>query len=95
MAKAMVFRLIVDLRDGAAVMQAHSVGMHVDRHAIAAALQRALGEDLKWSTTRANPRMPGKMRDAQQDEYLLAAWDVVPHIVMENSNKFFVDWEEG
>ncbi len=34
------------------------------------------------------------MRDAEQDEYLLGM-GVVPHIVMENSNKFFVDWEEG
>lgn len=86
--------LIVDYYDGAAVMQAHSVGMHVDRHAIAEALQRVLGEDLKVVYYKSQSTLPGKMRDAQQDEYLLGM-GVVPHIVMENSNKFFVDWEEG
>ena len=86
--------LIIDYYDGAAVMQAHSVGMHVDRAVIAEALQRVLGEDLKVVYYKSQSTLPGKMRDAQQDEYLLGM-GVVPHIVMEHSNKFFIDWEEG
>jgi 23S rRNA (cytosine1962-C5)-methyltransferase len=86
--------LIIDYYDGAAVMQAHSVGMHVDRAAIAESLKRVLGDDLKVVYYKSQSTLPGKMRDAQQDEYLLGM-GVVPHIVMEHSNKFFVDWEEG
>jgi 23S rRNA (cytosine1962-C5)-methyltransferase len=86
--------LIVDYYDGAAVMQAHSVGMHVDRHVIAEALQHVLGEDLKVVYYKSQSTLPGKMRDVEQDGYLLGM-GVVPHIVVEHSNKFFVDWEEG
>ena len=39
--------LIVDFYDGIAVIQAHSVGMHVDRLAIAEGLKNVLGEKLR------------------------------------------------
>ena len=85
--------LIIDYYDGAAVVQAHSVGMHNDRFHIAAAL-RDIVPGLKTIFYKSQGTLPGKIRDKDQDEYLLGL-GVVPHIVLENSQKFYVDWEEG
>jgi len=86
--------LIIDYYDGAVVMQAHSVGMHLDRKSIAAALQLVLEENLKTVYYKSQSTLPGKMRDADNDEYLLGM-GVVPHVVLEHGNKFLIDWEEG
>jgi 23S rRNA (cytosine1962-C5)-methyltransferase len=86
--------LIIDYYDGAAVLQAHSVGMHLERNDIAQALRKVLGEALQVVYYKSQSTLPGKMRDAQQDEYLLGM-GVIPHVITENGNKFFVDWEEG
>lgn len=86
--------LIIDYYDGAAVMQAHSVGMHLDRKAIASALKAVLADDLKTIYYKSQSTLPGKMRDADNDEYLLGM-GIVPHVVLEHGNKFLIDWEEG
>ena len=39
--------LVIDMYDGTAVMQAHSIGMHVHRHIIAESLKKVMGEELK------------------------------------------------
>jgi 23S rRNA (cytosine1962-C5)-methyltransferase len=86
--------LIIDYYDGVAVVQAHSVGMHNDRQLIAEALQEIFQETLKAIYYKSQSTLPGKMRDDSNDQYLLGM-GVVPHIVLENGNKFYVDWEEG
>jgi 23S rRNA (cytosine1962-C5)-methyltransferase len=86
--------LIVDYYDGVAVVQSHSYGMHADRELISRALQISLGDELKSVYYKNNSAMPGKVRDQQQSEYLFGLGGV-PHIVAENNNKFYVDWEEG
>jgi 23S rRNA (cytosine1962-C5)-methyltransferase len=86
--------LIIDYYDGVAVVQAHSLGMHNDRHLIAEALQAVLQAELKSIFYKSQSTLPGKKRDALEEEYLLGM-GVVPHIVLEHGNKFYVDWEEG
>lgn len=86
--------LIIDYYDGAVVMQAHSVGMHNDRKDIADALHIVLGESLKSIFYKSHSTLPGKMRDANDDEYLFGM-SALPHIVLEHTNKFYVDWEAG
>ncbi|HYG17385.1 MAG TPA: class I SAM-dependent rRNA methyltransferase, partial [Ohtaekwangia sp.] len=86
--------LIVDYYAGAAVMQAHSVGMHLSRAAIAEALQKVLGKELQVIYYKSQSTLPGKMRDAEMNEYL-CGMGVVPHVITEYGNKFYVDWEEG
>ncbi|HTE07238.1 MAG TPA: class I SAM-dependent rRNA methyltransferase [Flavitalea sp.] len=86
--------LIVDYYDGVAVVQSHSYGMHADREPISQALQISFGDALKSIYYKNNSTMPGKVRDQQQSEYLFGLGGV-PHIVSENNNKFYVDWEEG
>jgi len=86
--------LIADYYDGAIVMQAHDAGMHLDRKAIAQALQTVLGDSLKTVYYKSQGTLPGKLRDVLQDEYLLGS-GTMPHVVLENGNKFLIDWEEG
>lgn len=86
--------LIIDLYEGVAVVQAHSAGMHEDRHHIAQALEQTLGGDLKTVYYKSHATLPGKMRDTGADGYLVGM-GAVPHVVVENGNRFFVDWEEG
>jgi 23S rRNA (cytosine1962-C5)-methyltransferase len=86
--------LIIDYYEGAAVMQAHSSGMHRDRAEIASALVRLMGDELQVIYYKSQSTLPGKLRDADLDEYL-HGMGVVPHVMIEHNNKFFVDWEEG
>lgn len=85
--------LIVDYYDGAAVIQAHSVGMHADRKVISSALLEVL-LGLKTVYYKSQSTLPGKIRDVRQDEYLFGM-GVIPHVINENGNRFYVDWEEG
>lgn len=86
--------LIVDFYDGVAVVQAHDAGMHIDRKEIAQGLQDVLGDGLKSIYYKSHGTLPGNLRDTHEDEYLLGM-GAVPHVVVENGNKFMVDWEEG
>ena len=86
--------LIIDFYDGVAIVQAHSAGMHNDRQRIAEALSAVLGKELKAVYYKSQPTAPGKMRDPQQDEYLFGM-GAVPHVILENNIRFYVDWEEG
>lgn len=85
--------LIIDYYDGVAIVQAHSVGMHADRNQIASALPKIL-PDIKAIYYKSQSTLPGKMRDEEQNGYLLGM-GAVPHIILENDNKFLIDWEEG
>lgn len=86
--------LIVDIYDGVAIVQAHSIGMHLDRHRIAEALVIVLGENCQTIYYRSQATLPGKGNEEYQNEYL-KGMGIVPHIVLEHSNKYYVDWEEG
>lgn len=86
--------LIIDYYNGVAVMQAHSVGMHLDRLAITEGLKSILGKNLMAVYYKSHSTLPGKMRDANEDEYLYGM-SALPHVIHENKNEFFVDWEGG
>ncbi|MBS1487730.1 MAG: class I SAM-dependent rRNA methyltransferase [Bacteroidetes bacterium] len=82
--------LIVDVYNGVAVMQAHSPGIHHHRHSIAEALKAALGNTLHTIFYKSQNTLNKKT----DNEYLFGL-GVVPHVVTEHGNKFYVDWEEG
>jgi 23S rRNA (cytosine1962-C5)-methyltransferase len=86
--------LIVDVYNGVAVVQAHSVGMHADRLQIADALKNLFDDDLAAVYYKSQITLPGKEREDFPDEYL-HGMSAVPHLIHENGNKFFIDWEEG
>src|SRR5690606_9783531 len=85
--------LIIDYYDGVAVIQSHSPGMHRDRSAIADALRKAWNE-VTAVYYRSKGTLPGRLRDETADEYLFGNAPV-PHPVIENGCRFFVNWEEG
>lgn len=82
--------LIIDIYNGVAVMQAHSTGMHRDRHRIADGTKTALGESLHSIYYKSQGTLPDKV----ENEYLLGM-SAVPHVAMEHGHKFYMDWEEG
>jgi 23S rRNA (cytosine1962-C5)-methyltransferase len=86
--------LVVDFYNGIAIVQAHSVGMYLDRMNITQALREALSDALKAVYFKSQTTLTDKGRDGYAEEYLYGM-SVVPHLVHENGNKFFVDWEEG
>jgi 23S rRNA (cytosine1962-C5)-methyltransferase len=86
--------LVIDFYDAVAIVQAHSVGMHNDRQAIANSLKDVFGEKLKCVYYKSQSTLPGKKRDANDDGYLLGT-SKVPQIVTEYNHKFYVDWEGG
>jgi 23S rRNA (cytosine1962-C5)-methyltransferase len=77
--------LIVDYYNGAAVIQAHSVGMHLDRKIITLALQETISS-LHTVYYKSQSTLPGKIRDKREDEYLFGM-GVIPHIISENGNR--------
>ena len=82
--------LIIDIYNGVAVMQAHTVGMHLDRALIAGAIKATLLDGVHSIYYKSQNTLPTKA----ENEYLLGM-GVVPHVITEHNNKFLVDWEEG
>jgi 23S rRNA (cytosine1962-C5)-methyltransferase len=86
--------LISDYYAGTLVMQAHDVGMHLDRHVIAQAFQDVLSDKLTAIYYKSHSTLPGKMREADTDEYLFGkARD--EDVMMEYGNRFYINWQEG
>ena len=81
--------LIIDVYNGVAVMQAHSIGMHNDRQLIAEAINNGI-PGINSVYYKSQNTLPGK----SEKEYLLGM-TTVPHISLEHGNKFLIDWEEG
>ena len=86
--------LIADYYAGAIVMQAHDVGMHLDRIMIADAFKEVFQDRLTSIYYKSQSTLPGKMRDAGADEYLHGE-PLSRQVILEYGNKFYVDWEEG
>ena len=87
--------LIIDFYNGTAVIQAHSVGMYRSRNKIAEALQRLYGDRLKAVYDKSSGTAPFKAIEHLQDGYLFGDESNSAAEVLENGNKFIVNWEEG
>jgi 23S rRNA (cytosine1962-C5)-methyltransferase len=85
--------LIIDIYDKTAVMQAHSVGMHVDRFVIAKALKNVMGDDLENIFYKSETTLPFKAELGQENGFLLGG--STDDIATENGLKFHVDWLRG
>jgi len=86
--------LIVDIYGNTAVMQAHSPGMHLARHELAAALKDVFGIFLKNIYYKSEGTLPYKAELDAEDGYLYGGTDI-PDFVVENGLKFQVDWVKG
>ncbi len=87
--------LIIDIYGNTAVVQAHSVGMHEDRHLLVNALQKVLSADgLQNIFYKSEGTLPFKADIDPQDGYLLGG-DHVDAVAVENGFKFHIDWLKG
>ena len=85
--------LVIDMYALTAVMQAHSVEMHLARHQIAEALKQILGDTLQNIYYKSEATLPYKANLGSEDGYLLGG--DVEDIALENGLRFCVDWQKG
>ena len=85
--------LVIDVYGQTAVMQAHSVGMHLERHTIAAALKNVMGEELQNIYYKSETTLPFKAELGQENCFLLGG--ATNDVALENGLKFHVDWLRG
>ncbi len=85
--------LIIDFYNGTAVMQMHSVGMHLIREDFVNALREVLGDRLKAVYDKSAKTLPDKTAIEHENNYLFGNFSET--VVLENSLKFKVDWEYG
>ncbi|PNP93645.1 rRNA large subunit methyltransferase I [Hoylesella timonensis] len=85
--------LIIDCYGTTAVMQAHSVGMHRQRHEICEALKQVMGNRIQSVYYKSETTLPYKADLGQENEFLLGASK--DDVALENGLKFHVDWLKG
>ncbi|MBR3512824.1 MAG: class I SAM-dependent rRNA methyltransferase [Bacteroidaceae bacterium] len=85
--------LIIDIYGPTAVMQAHSVGMHMCRQEIAEALQQVMGERVRNIFYKSETTLPFKAGLGQENGFLLGGSP--ENVAVENGLKFHIDWLRG
>lgn len=85
--------LVIDLYGQTAVVQAHSVGMHVCRHEIATALREVLGERVQHIFYKSETTLPYKAGLGQENGFLLGG--EADDVAVENGLQFHIDWLRG
>lgn len=84
--------LIIDVYDKTAVMQAHSIGMHLMRKEIAKALVEVMGSHISHIYYKSETTLPFMTED-DMNGFLYGGSD--DNIALENGLKFRVDWLRG
>lgn len=86
--------LIIDVYDHTAVMQAHSAGMHLDRMAVAEALEEVMDDGIQHIYYKSETTLPFKA-DLLATENGFLKGGSPENVAMENGLKFHVDWLKG
>lgn len=87
--------LVIDIYGTTAVVQCHSVGMYRSRKAICTALRNAYGNRIKSIFDKSGGTLPYNAGLNAQDGYLWGEADASSEPVLENGNRFMVNWEQG
>lgn len=85
--------LVIDCYGSTAVMQAHSVGMHVCRNEICQALVQVMGNRIANVYYKSETTLPYKA-DLHQENGFLVGGDA-SNVAIENGLKFHIDWLRG
>lgn len=85
--------LVIDCYGKTAVMQAHSVGMHVCRHVIADRLIAVMAGRIDNVFYKSETTLPFKAELGQENGFIIGSSD--DNIAVENGLKFHVDWLKG
>ncbi len=87
--------LVIDVYDRTAVMQAHSVGMHVSRHEIADALGEVLDGVIDNIYYKSETTLAYKASEDGGNGFLKGSLATASDIATENGLRFHVDWLGG
>ena len=87
--------LVIDVYDRTAVMQAHSVGMHVSRHEIADALAEVLDGVVENIYYKSENTLAYKASEDGGNGFLKGGLATADDIAVENGLRFHVDWLGG
>jgi 23S rRNA (cytosine1962-C5)-methyltransferase len=82
--------LIIDIYGETAVMQAHSIGMHVYRHEVAEALVKVMARRIKHVYYKSETTLPYM---DPENGFIVGGSD--ENIAIENGLNFYVDWLKG
>ena len=85
--------LVIDCYGETAVMQAHSVGMHVCREQICNALVDVMGSRIKNVYYKSETTLPYKAELNQENGFIYGSTD--NNVAVEHGLKFHVDWLKG
>lgn len=85
--------LVIDCYGKTAVMQAHSVGMHVCRNVIARQLVEVMGNRIENVFYKSETTLPFKADLGQENGFIYGGND--DNVAVENGLKFHVDWLKG
>lgn len=83
--------LVIDIYGPTAVMQAHSIGMHVSRNIIAQSLISIEGLNISSVYYKSETTLPG--HDNKENGFLVG--NQKDDVAMENGLRFHVDWLKG
>ena len=87
--------LIVDIYGHTAVVQAHSVGMHHAREAIASALMKVCSDFLENVYYKSENTLPFKANLNPTDSFLVQGSSAAESVAIENGLRFHIDWLQG
>lgn len=85
--------LVIDCYGKTAVMQAHSVGMHIHRNTIARILTEVMGDRIENVFYKSETTLPYKAELGQENGFIYGGSN--DNIATENGLKFYVDWLKG
>lgn len=85
--------LVIDVYGKTAVMQAHSVGMHMMRNDIARELMAVMGGRIDNIYYKSETTLPFKAELGQEDGFICGG--SADNVAVENELKFYVDWLKG
>ncbi|MBF1547691.1 MAG: class I SAM-dependent rRNA methyltransferase [Prevotella salivae] len=85
--------LVIDCYGETAVMQAHSVGMHMCREDICRALIEVMGGRIKHVYYKSETTLPYKAELGQENGFIYGKTE--NDVALENGLKFHVDWLRG
>ena len=87
--------LVIDIYGTTAVVQCHSVGMYRSRKAICSALRNVYRDRVKSIFDKSGGTLPYNAGLNAQDGYLWGEANASSEPVLENGNRFMVNWEQG
>jgi 23S rRNA (cytosine1962-C5)-methyltransferase len=86
--------LIIDIYNGVAVYQAHTIGMHLAKEAIVEGLKKVFDRKLIAVYDKSAETLPKIFAEKVKNGYIFGEV-ILPHLVEENGVKFNINWETG